>query len=58
MSDHEAVVCMAFDAFRLCLGKRPKNFTRTDVVRWLRYLGDNGIDQNRALNQAKEKTKP
>ena len=31
----EFAVCMGMDAFRLCIGLKPRNFTRDDVVRWL-----------------------
>ena len=28
-------ICMAWDAFRIALGGRPKNFTVHEVVTWL-----------------------
>lgn len=31
--DH--AVLMAYDAFALCMGREPKNFTLLDVVRWM-----------------------
>lgn len=34
----EFAVCMATDAFRLCLGINPRNFTVDDVIRWLRLM--------------------
>lgn len=32
---HVFAVCMAWDAFRLCIGMKPKNFTADEVVRWI-----------------------
>ena len=31
----EFVSSMAFDAFRLCLGGKPKHFTRAEVHAWI-----------------------
>lgn len=31
----EFVVCMGFDAFRLCTGRAPKYFTPEEVKRWI-----------------------
>lgn len=39
MSDGQRVaICMAFDAFRICLGGEPKNFTRRQVLNWIRRM--------------------
>lgn len=35
MKPQEWVVCMAMDAFRVCIGMRPRNFTRAEIVRWI-----------------------
>jgi hypothetical protein len=40
MSDQERMVCIAMDAFRLCIGMKPRNFAREDVIRHLRYCFD------------------
>lgn len=34
--DQEQMVCLAMDAFRLCLGMKTRNFTRAEVIRWIR----------------------
>lgn len=34
----EHAVCMAYDAFRLCLGKAPKHFTAKQVIRWITLM--------------------
>lgn len=34
-------VCMAWDAFRIALAVPPKNFTKTEVLRWLALLSPN-----------------
>lgn len=34
----EFAVCMGMDAFRLCLGMKPRNFTRKQVIDWLTAL--------------------
>jgi hypothetical protein len=31
----QVAVCMAFDAFRICIGGTPKNFTASQVAQWL-----------------------
>jgi len=38
MSDQEWLVCIATDAFRLCIGMKPRNFTREEVIRWIKAL--------------------
>ena len=35
---HQFAVCMGMDAMRLCLGISPRNFTRDEVIRWLRLM--------------------
>lgn len=35
---HEFAVCIAFDAFRICLGQEPKNFTLEEIIRWMRTM--------------------
>lgn len=32
---HEWVFCMAFDAFRVCMGDEPRNFTREEIAKWM-----------------------
>ncbi len=32
---HEFAVCVGMDAFRICIGLGPKNFTIAEIVRWL-----------------------
>ena len=46
--DH--AVCMAYDAFRLCMGNSPRTFTVMDVVRWLECVWH--IDVREYLNRA------
>lgn len=36
MSDREKIVCLAMDAFRLCIGIRPRNFTVSEIARFVR----------------------
>jgi len=36
MNDAEASFCLAWDAFRIAYGLRPKKFTREQVLAWLR----------------------
>lgn len=38
-------VCMAWDAFRLALGKPPKNFTKAEVMLWLSLPTEGLIDE-------------
>jgi hypothetical protein len=38
MKNQEFVICLAMDAFRLCLGMRPRNFTKADIIKWLRAM--------------------
>lgn len=38
----EFSVCMAMDAFRLCIGVTPRNFTAAEVMRWLRMVTKTG----------------
>jgi hypothetical protein len=38
MSPRAVAVCMAFDAFRLCLGGKPKTFTREQVLLWINLV--------------------
>lgn len=42
MSDEAWVVCIAMDAFRLCIGMKPRNFTREEVIRWISALSSEG----------------
>lgn len=35
----ELVVCIAMDAFRLCMGIEPRNFTRDQIIRWMCSVG-------------------
>lgn len=32
-------VCIGTDAMRLCMGKKPRNFSRAEVIRWLNIMG-------------------
>jgi len=34
----EFSVCMATDAFRICMGIDPKNFSADEVIRWIKLL--------------------
>jgi hypothetical protein len=34
----ETAVCMAYDAFRICLGQPPQNFTPVEVQRWMECM--------------------
>jgi len=36
MGSHEFMICMGFDAMRIALGQRPKNFTKIEVLRWMK----------------------
>lgn len=38
MSPKGVSVCMAYDAFRICLGGQPKNFSREQVLLWLTLM--------------------
>lgn len=31
---HQVAISMAFDAFRICIGQRPKNFSVAQVAQW------------------------
>lgn len=35
-------VCMATDAFRLCIGVKPRNFTAEEVIRWINLIAKAG----------------
>ena len=35
MADHQFVVSMATDAFRICIGMHPRTHSATDVLLWL-----------------------
>jgi len=35
MSDREKLVCMAVDAFRLCIGLPPRNFTPLEIAAFI-----------------------
>jgi hypothetical protein len=34
----QVAICMAFDAFRICLGGQPRNFTRAQVAQWFAIM--------------------
>lgn len=34
----QVAICMAFDAFRICMGAEPRNFTRRQVAEWFRIM--------------------
>lgn len=36
MGDRERLICMAMDAFRLCIGIKPRNFTPNEIARFIR----------------------
>lgn len=36
MSDRERLICMATDAFRLCIGLPPRNFTPPEIARFVK----------------------
>jgi hypothetical protein len=33
------VICMAFDAMRVALGRNPKNYQPIEVVTWVKRMG-------------------
>lgn len=35
MADRERLICMAMDAFRLCIGVPPRNFTPDEIARFV-----------------------
>ena len=35
MSDHEKLICLAMDAFRLCIGLPPRNFTPSEIAAFI-----------------------
>ena len=39
----EFAICMAFDAFRVALGGRPKHFTLHEIVTWLTTRAELGL---------------
>lgn len=34
----EMAICMGWDAFRICIGMKPVNFSTEEVMRWLRLV--------------------
>lgn len=45
MTDREKIICMAMDAFRLCIGGETRNFTHAEIVRYINNraaTSDNG----------------
>jgi hypothetical protein len=38
MNDHEFVVSLAMDAFRLVIGIKPRNHEAREVIRWIRTM--------------------
>lgn len=39
MSDHmQFAVCMAYDAFRVCLGIKPTKFTKAEIIKWIKLI--------------------
>jgi DnaJ-class molecular chaperone len=36
----EMAVCMGTDAMRLCLGKKPRNFHREEIIKWMTEMGN------------------
>lgn len=34
----EQAVTIGFDAFRLCVGIKPKKYNRNQVIRWIRLI--------------------
>lgn len=34
-----AIICMAFDAMRVALGRKPKNYQPIEVVTWIKRMG-------------------
>ena len=37
---HAFSVCMGMDALRICIGRKPINFTHAEVMRWLRHMSE------------------
>ena len=38
MSDHEFVVTMAMDAFRLAMGNKPRTHTAEEIIHWIEMM--------------------
>lgn len=36
----QVAICMAFDAFRICVGGKPKNFTVAQVRNWFAIMAE------------------
>ena len=39
------VVCMAWDSFRIALGRKPRNFSMREVMVWLQVVAKGGGDE-------------
>lgn len=35
---HFFSIQMAYEAFRICLGMKPKKFTKKEVIRWMKLI--------------------
>lgn len=47
MGSTEKAVCMAWDAFAICIGKRPKHFTPREVLAWMAVvMKARALDEN------------
>lgn len=44
LPDEYAVVVMAFDAFRMARGERPRYFTKQQVIKWLLLMTEKEHD--------------
>lgn len=42
---NEFVITIAMDAFRLCIGAKPRNHDIEDVIRWMRLISRARKDQ-------------
>lgn len=42
MNDQSKIICMAMDAFRLCIGKAPHNFSPKEIARFVRNRAEKG----------------
>jgi len=38
MTDEDCLIVMAFDAFRLALGRKPQRFTAAEIIAWLQKV--------------------
>lgn len=53
VSPQEFVVCMAMDAFRACLGDKPRTFTLDEIRDWMKTVAPNApiADQGNSMGE-------